>query len=89
MQGKRNLDRKMTNKNRSLLLFGFLYGQITTAVLVVTGVLYYLGKDGGSSVCASFGFELIGCRAVAALVIVLAFLLSGIVGVWGIKRGSN
>ena len=79
----------MANKNRSLLLFGFLYGQISTAVLVLTGVLYYLGKDGGRTVCAQFGFELIGCRAVAALVIVVAFLVAGIVGVWGIKRGSD
>lgn len=79
----------MSKKNRALLLFGFIYGQISTAVLVLTGVLYYLGRETGIAICAKFGFELIGCRVVAALVVVAAFLVSGFVGVWGIRRGSD
>lgn len=61
---------------RLFIPFAIVYGQVTAAVITVTFVLYGLSEPRGQSICASLGLSLVPCRALAALVIVLAFGLS-------------
>lgn len=74
------------DKPKPLLLFGFLYGQITGAVLTLVVVLYYLAQPAGVEFCRDWGFDALVCRGVAASIVVLAFVVSGVVGIWGLFK---
>jgi succinate dehydrogenase/fumarate reductase cytochrome b subunit len=69
-----------TKPTSPLVVFGFLYGQITGAVLTLVFVLHYLSAESGEALCAHWSMNPAGCKALGAVVVVLAFLVSGILG---------
>lgn len=86
MKLKRLSKDSLSERNKTLLLFGFIYGQITGAVVIVTAAVYFLGEDDGIALCEQFGLGLMTCRAVAVLVIFVAFSVSGVVGANSIRK---
>jgi hypothetical protein len=85
----RSSNGQATERRRSLLLFGFLYGHMTGAVFAVFVALDYLRGPSGKALCADWKLEVGVCQGGVALAILVAFLVSGLLGVRAIfRRGS-
>lgn len=71
---------------RILLQFALLYGQVSAAVVTISFVLYFIEEPPLSEFCERLSLGVAACRGVAAVLLLVAFSLATVLGLWTMRR---